>query len=167
MTLTDPYQAYAEATVVGSNPVRLVVALYEGAVDAVREARQCLRSGDIMLRSRNINKAVKILTELLVSIDQERGGEIGGQLKSLYAYMQSRILAAHCEQSEAPLKEVEGLLTTLLEAWQRVADTNEAESAEAGLLMATPERFALAETSGYASYFADGFGEAPAAVFCF
>ena len=41
------YQAYEEGSVVGEHPMRLVVALYEGALGAVQNAGRCLESGDI------------------------------------------------------------------------------------------------------------------------
>ena len=117
MNYNDPYQAYAEGNVYSGNPLRLVVALYEGAIDCVRQAKQCLLTGDVWGRNRAINKASRILTELLVSLDHEKGGEVSANLKRLYGYMQSRLLEAHAQQSREPMDETERLLTTLLEGW--------------------------------------------------
>ena len=40
----------------------------------------------------------------------------------LYRYMQQRLLLAHSKQDDKPIAEVEGLLTNLSEAWEKVAD---------------------------------------------
>jgi flagellar secretion chaperone FliS len=115
-------QAYVEGTVLSGNPLEMVDALYEGAIEAVGRARNCLVSGDIWGRAKAISKAVKILTELLVSLDHSRGGEISQNLKRLYSYMQCRLLDAHTLKSEEHLNEVERLLQRILEGWRGAAD---------------------------------------------
>lgn len=117
----NPYQAYEEGSVASEHPMRLVVALYEGALGAVQNAGRCLESGDIPGRSKAVNKALRILTELLVSLDYEKGGEISLSLKQLYGYMQTQLLNAHARQSAAPLAEVEKLLATLIEGWREAS----------------------------------------------
>ncbi len=116
------YQAYVEGTVLSGNPVEMVIALYEGAIEAVARAKNCLATGDIWGRSKEISKAVKILTELLVSLDHRRGGEISLNLKRLYSYMQCRLLDAHALKSEEHLSEVERLLLNIMEGWRGAAD---------------------------------------------
>ncbi len=117
----DIYQAYAETTFVGASPTRLVVALYEGAISAIQEGKRCFQTGNIMGRGAAITKANNILTELMASLDTEKGGEISVTLKKLYSYMQGRLLHAHMKKEVAALTEVEGLLMDLLEAWNVVA----------------------------------------------
>lgn len=119
----NPYQAYVEGSVSSQHPIRLVVALYEGALEAARAAARCLETGDIWGRSKAVNKALAILTELLVSLDYEKGGEISLSLKRLYGYMQTRLLAAHASQMVEPLREVEKLLGTLIEGWSAASDS--------------------------------------------
>ena len=115
-------QAYVEGTVLSGNPLEMVVALYEGAIEAVRRARNCLVSGDIWGRAKAISKAVEILTELLISLDHTRGGEVSQNLKRLYSYMQCRLLDAHALKSEEHLSEVERLLLKMVEGWRGAAD---------------------------------------------
>lgn len=118
----DPYHAYLDNNVASGNPVGLVTALYEGAIKAVQEARHCLEAGDIWGRSKAISKAVDILTELILSLDHEKGGDLSARLKELYGYMQHRLLGAHATQEDEPMAEVVGLLTNLLDGWYKVAE---------------------------------------------
>ncbi len=118
----DPYHAYLDNNVATGNPVGLVTALYEGAIKAVQEARHCLETGDIWGRSKAISKAVDILTELVLSLDHEKGGDLSARLKDLYCYMQSRLLSAHGNQEDAPMAEVVSLLTNLLDGWYKVSE---------------------------------------------
>ncbi|HEY3938964.1 MAG TPA: flagellar export chaperone FliS [Bryobacteraceae bacterium] len=157
----NPYHAYAEGAVGGTSPLRLVIALYEGAQDATRRATGCLAAGDIWGRSKAINKTVAILSELLASLDLERGGEIAQNLRRLYSYMQTRLLEAHARATAAPLTEVDRLLGNLLEGWHRA----EARQAGETAAQAGPGCQALATMAGrgdepfeerpYAAYFSE------------
>ncbi len=118
----DPYHAYLDNNVAAGNPVGLVTALYEGAIKAVQEARHCLEIGEIFGRSKAISRSVDILTELVLSLDHEKGGDLSARLKELYCYMQQRLLAAHAKQEDEPMAEVVALLTNLLDGWYQVAE---------------------------------------------
>lgn len=114
---------YLEVEVLGASPVKLVDILYRAAVESVAAARGHLRNGEIRERSRSITKASGIVNELMLSLDHSRGGEISRNLVELYAYMQTRLIDANTQQIEPPLAEVEGLLSTLWEAWRAVPET--------------------------------------------
>jgi flagellar protein FliS len=148
---SNPYQAYMDGDLGSNNPLRLVIALYEGALEATRRAAGCLEAGDIWGRSKAINKTVAILSELLASLDLAKGGDIAQNLKRLYSYMQTRLLEAHARQAAAPLKEVEKLLGTLLEGWHQAAET---QAGETMALEIVPGRKAETfEALPYAAYF--------------
>jgi flagellar secretion chaperone FliS len=155
----NPYAAYSQSSMVGASPLQLVTRSYEGAIGAVQQAQQCFASGDIMGRSKAITKAVSILTELMISLDHQKGGEISAGLKRLYSYMQQRLLMAHAQKKVEPLIEVIGLLSNLLEAWKVVEQKSAAETqpGESQALttvtvptMETEEKFAA-----YGSYFGE------------
>jgi flagellar protein FliS len=114
------HDSYLESRVLAADPVELVSLLYEACTQAVREARRYLAAGQIAERSREINKACAIVIELATSLDHDRGGEISQRLALLYDYMERRLLQANMQQSDAPLADVLGLLTTLSEAWAGV-----------------------------------------------
>ncbi len=123
MQSTDRYQAYVNNSLLGSEPIGLVVALYEGAIDAARYARRCLETGDHWGRSKAVSKAADILTELIISLDDDRGGAVSQNLRRLYAYMQFRLIEGHVKKSAEVFAEIERLLATLLDAWRVVAST--------------------------------------------
>jgi flagellar protein FliS len=121
---------YLKYEVMSADPAKLVRMLYRGAMDAVSAARGHLREGAIRPRSRQINKALQILHELLRSLNREAGGDIGTSLAALYAYMTTRLIEANAAQSDAPLAEVERLLGTLFEAWSPMSTGPVGEAAE-------------------------------------
>ncbi len=154
----NPYAAYAESSMLGASPLQLVTRSYEGAIRAVQQAQECFALGDIMGRSKAITKAVSILTELMISLDHKKGGEISANLKRLYSYMQQRLLLAHTQKKVEPLIEVVGLLSNLLEAWKVVERKSavEANSHASGALVPATSTSGEEENSlAYGGYFGE------------
>jgi flagellar protein FliS len=115
---TKHYQSYLEDEVLTATPLRLIQLLYRGALDSITSARRYLNLGDIRARSRAISKAVTIVTELSLSLDHAKGGDLSKNLAEVYAYTQTLLIEANVKQSDLPLQEAESLLSTLMEAWQ-------------------------------------------------
>jgi len=124
------HDAYLESRVLSADPIELVNMLYQGCMQAVREARLHLAEGRIAERSREITKACQIVIELAVSLDHERGGEISRRLALLYDYMHRRLLEANMRQSDEPLADVLGLLSTLSEGWEGIRTPEAKPAAE-------------------------------------
>jgi flagellar protein FliS len=122
------HNQYLELEVLSASPVKLVCLLYQGALQAVRDARRHLAEGNIRERSRRIGSAWAILQELAGSLNPEQGGEIGSRLAALYSYMQTRLMEANALQMDAPLQDVESLLVTLSEAWHGAAVSGESDA---------------------------------------
>jgi flagellar protein FliS len=114
------FDRYLETEVFSADPIKLVCMLYRGAIEATASARRYLAARDIRRRSNEIMRVVAILQELSHSLDPKYPA-ISRPLRELYAYMQTRLLAANAQQIDAPLAEVEQLLSTLLDGWKAVA----------------------------------------------
>ncbi len=123
------YGKYLEAEVFSADPVKLVCMLYRGAIEATGAARRHLAAGEIWARSRQIMRALEILRELSRSLDPQYE-EISRPLRDLYAYMQTRLIEANAKQIDAPLLEVEQLLSTLHEGWKAAIPATAAVSTE-------------------------------------
>lgn len=112
------YQSYFDNEVLAATPVKLIEMLYAAALDSIAAARRHVRHKDIPARTRAINKALRIVTELSRSLNHDGGGEIARNLSGLYAYVVRLLVEANIKQDEAPLVEAEGLLAVLAEAWK-------------------------------------------------
>ena len=139
--MQNGYQNYFENEILAADPLKLVQLLYRGALEALECARRYLRSGDIRARSQAITKALAILHELSSSLDHSRGMELSASLAEMYDYIERLLIDANTRQVEAPLKEAEQLLTTLLEAWQALTPAEPVARANPG--HEQPERESL------------------------
>jgi flagellar protein FliS len=111
------YQDYFDNEVLAASPLKLIQMLYSAALDSIAAARRHLRRKDIRARTRAINKAIGIVSELYQCLNHEAGGGLSRKLAGLYDYIVRLLIKANLQQIEAPLVEAEGLLSTLAEAW--------------------------------------------------
>ncbi len=117
MTPSDVKKEYVASRVSSATPMELTRMLYEGALQSVQEAVTAHRAGDILARGNAVTKAVQILGELRFSLRREVNPQYCDTLAGLYGYLQRRLIQAHAEKSESMLREVQGLVQTLLEGW--------------------------------------------------
>lgn len=124
------HDAYLEDKVLSADPVELVCMLYQGAIDAVDDARRYLAAGEIAARSRAISKACDLVLELSGSLDIPLGGDLSRRLAELYDYLLRRLMEANLKASDAMLAEARGLLETLAEGWRGVSPLGRCELPE-------------------------------------
>jgi flagellar protein FliS len=122
---------YLETRVLTASPIDLVNILYEHAIVCVQDARSHLAANDISARANAICKAIKVISELRVSLDHAAGGEIAARLESLYEYMQRRLTESNVKRQDQPLAEIEALLKQLAGAFSEIGNGSLAEVPQA------------------------------------
>jgi flagellar secretion chaperone FliS len=116
----DARSSYREATVRGASPVRLVICLYEQAIEDLRQAVLALEKGDIEARTRGINHALMVIAQLQGSLDMERGGEVAMNLARFYGLIRAGLIEAQMKQSGRILQQQISQLAVVHEAWLEV-----------------------------------------------
>ena len=115
--------AYKQGQVTAAAPVRIVVLLYEGAIRFARQAQQ--NFDDPAIRGVALGRTHRIVSELLASLDRERGGEIAGNLDGLYRYVLDAITQANLDLDKASINSVVNVLQTLVSAWKQIENRRE------------------------------------------
>jgi len=113
---------YFEQMILSATPMELVRLLFQKAIASTRAAREHLQNGRISERCAAVNNTYMVLHELMSSLRPDQAPDLARRLKSLYAYMQRRLLDANLKQQDEPLAEVLGLLMTLAEPWNALSD---------------------------------------------
>ena len=114
-------QSYRKTNITTSDPVKLIIMCYEGAIDSLNLAKEKIREKDYEKKAKAIIKAQNIIDELICSLDTEKGGAIASNLSSLYNYMLRRIIYGDVNRDISAIDEVIGMLSELLSAWREVA----------------------------------------------
>ena len=134
MNENNPLKAYREIQIKTATPARLIIMLYDGAVKSLNIAIEILEKKEHKLDivSNNVIKAQDIISELMVSLDFEKGGEIAKDLFNIYMYMNRELLSGNIKKEIEPLKNVRKFLMDLREAWNEIADKTYSEVKTAG-----------------------------------
>jgi flagellar protein FliS len=116
-------QAYVTDSIVTAGPAQLVLALYDGALGAIERARTILVIGvhdshsGIEAVHTQLLKAQRIVTELRVTLDHERGGDIARNLDALYEFCLRTLVDANLAKDATKLTPASDVLRSLREAW--------------------------------------------------
>ena len=114
---------YRETEVLTATPGQLVVLLYDHLLLSLRRARAAMDARDNDLQSASLEKARNILTELLVTLDRERGGEVAANLGALYSFLLGELVQVGIRSDAARLDRVSHMIGELREAFAQVAAT--------------------------------------------
>ena len=129
MSFQNAYSAYQKTNVNTASQGRLVVLLYEGAIKQLTTAltfideNDKIKPGDIEKYGICIQKAQAIITELEVSLDMEKGGEIAKNLMSLYVFFNEELVHASISRDKEKINSVLRMLKELAESWKAIANS--------------------------------------------
>jgi flagellar secretion chaperone FliS len=121
--VTYPSRAvqYREMQVLSASPSRLTVLLFEHLEVVLRRAQSAIRSEQVALRVDSMGRAREIVSELLGTLDIERGGEIALDLSMLYAFLLSEMVDVGMRRDVAHLGRLIGIVHTLSTAFALAA----------------------------------------------
>ena len=105
-------------------PGQIVLMLFEGAIRFLDRAENGFQIEDPSESNQtihnNIQRAQDILNELNMALDVEQGGELAQTLRSLYEYMDRRLLESNLQKTPEGLIETRRHLGVLQKAWEQM-----------------------------------------------
>jgi len=123
----NPYNQYRETQIATANQGKLIVMLYDGAIKFLNIALENMNPKTYDLVNENILKTQDIISELLVSLNMDVGGEVSQNLFNLYMYFKRRLLEANMKKDPEIIKHTIKLLKELRDAWDKIS-ANETKS---------------------------------------
>lgn len=133
MPQINPYAQYNDVAFNTTSPAGLVVASYDAAVRALKEAARAIQENDAEARVRSIDQAFDLISELRKSLNPEKGGEIADKLSALYEYYLREIVTANATSDAQRLQPVITMMSDLRDAWSEARRKVEAEQAGTGV----------------------------------
>jgi flagellar protein FliS len=112
--------------VLAASPARRTVLLFEHLEVVMRRAQTAIRNDQIEPRVSNLGRAREILSELLGTLDLERGGEIAIDLSMLYSFLLGELLDVGMKRDVIRLGRLIGIVNTLSTAFSDAAGQLEA-----------------------------------------
>ena len=134
MSYKNASSTYRETKIKTAGQGQLIVMLYDEAVKQLTKAVELLELDSqkkdparIEQISKAIMKTEEILTELMVSLDFEQGGEISKNLFSLYTWFNRELLEANITHDINRIIRVKDMLSELRTTWSQIANQISAE----------------------------------------
>jgi flagellar protein FliS len=127
---------YKETKIKTASQGQLIIMLYDEAIKRMNRALELLElncgekkdPGKIEEIGKAVMKSEEIITELMVSLDFEQGGEISKNLFALYTWFNRELLEANIAQDKERMTNVRNMLKELRDAWHEIVSNNTAEA---------------------------------------
>ncbi len=110
-----------------ASPARLVQLMFEQILAHLATAQGCMERIDnnlpleeVVRKGTSLGKALRLIDQLNATLDMERGGEIAQNLRSLYAYMLTRLTVANVTNDANVVAEVAGLVQKIKTGWDKI-----------------------------------------------
>jgi flagellar protein FliS len=130
MSAAAQYNAYKRVDVETASQGKLIVMLFNGAIQRAEEAKRQLAKGRTDGVHNNLLRAQDIVAELRSALDMKVA--VARQLDRIYEYFQHLLIKANIRKDSTPLDEVVVHLTTMRNTWQEAfAKATDTEAAEA------------------------------------
>ena len=120
MMLNRAYDAYRKTNVATADPATLVLMCYDATIEDLRRAKEHHASRRMMDAYERIRHGQDVITELVVGLDFERGGEIAVNLSRIYNYLLRELIGINSSNSPEVYDGLIDILQELRKAWQEV-----------------------------------------------
>lgn len=110
MPPVNPYNKYIKqyqaSNVNTATPEKLMIMLFDGALQFLQKAKTAITEKNLVERSQNIDGARKIIRELMRTIDLENGNDVSKRLFKLYNKMAMNLIKANVQRNANLIDEV-------------------------------------------------------------
>lgn len=113
--MINAYEQYQQNSIMLASPQKLVLMLYDGVIRFVKAARKAMEQKDFEGTNYNLVRAQDIISELNSSLDMNF--DISRNLRSLYNFINNRLIEANVKKDASILDEVEPMLEELRDTW--------------------------------------------------
>lgn len=112
---------YQKQQVNGASPIQLVVMLYDGALRFMEAGKHAIVNKNLEKQNYYIQKAQRIVTELMATLDMQQGGEVAKNLFALYGYVLNELVTANVEDQPEPVERAIRVFSELRDSWSQIA----------------------------------------------
>lgn len=118
--MNDANFAYRQSEALTSDPVGLVVVLYDILLQDLHHAVAALAEGDIETRTRSLQHSMLVLGQLQGTLDFEKGGVVAENLDRFYNFIRAKLLEGQIKASSEILEQQITFVSSIRDAWRQV-----------------------------------------------
>ena len=124
--MANPYNKYIKQyqtnNITTATPEKLMVMLFDGAIQFLQKAKAAIAEKNIKERSTNLEAARKIIRELMRTIDLENGNDVSKHLFVLYNRMAMKLIKANVTRNASLVDEVIEDMTNIRWGFQKAIE---------------------------------------------
>ena len=120
--------AYKKVDIETASQGKLIVMLFNGAIQRAEEAKRQLGKGRFDGVHNNLVRAQEIVAELRGALNM-KAGSLARDLDRTYEYFQHLLIKANIRKDAAPIDECVQLMASIRDTWQEVFDNLAREEA--------------------------------------
>lgn len=122
MSYASQTSSYREMEFHAASQERLVVIIFEQLVINLERARIAMERNDVELRVTALRRARSLVSELLGTLDFEKGGRIATQLADLYQYMMYELVDIGQRGDVVTMRKLVNIASTLRDGFAGAAE---------------------------------------------
>jgi len=115
--MSKPLNPYQNTQVSTASPEKILLMLYDGAINFSKVALDKVARGDKAGKGVYIGKAQAIVAELMNTLNHEVGGDLAQRLEQLYIYLIDEYIEANVNNSTKSLENTVKILSMLRDTW--------------------------------------------------
>ena len=112
----NPYKRYRQTQIETASQLELIIMMYDGAIRFCNQGKTAIEEKKYNEANKLLQRAQDIVDELNVSLNMD-AGEIATHLRSLYDFINSKLVEANVRKDPALIDHAVGLLTELRSSW--------------------------------------------------
>lgn len=119
----SPAEVYLQNVVENANPIRLLILLYDKAINCIDVAIEAINSGledleNVKTKAENLTRAMDILIVLKASLDMDKGKDIAKNLDEIYDVLIDELVRCNMKNDAETLAKIRETLDELRSAWE-------------------------------------------------
>jgi flagellar protein FliS len=134
MVQTRASNVYHRTAIETAEPIQLIILCYEAAMNDLKQAEELHERREMNEAYRKIRHAQDVITELLVGLDYERGGDIARNLNRLYNYILRQLIGINSRENATIYSHLIKILSELKDGWEAIRLSSSQTPVKAGLL---------------------------------
>lgn len=115
------HKAYRRVTVETASQEKLIVMLFNGAIQRAEEGKRAIANNDFAIAHNSLLRAQDIISELRSALDMG-AGEIAENLDRIYEFFHYQLVQANIQKDSAPIDECLNLMIVIRDTWQELFD---------------------------------------------
>jgi flagellar protein FliS len=126
----NAFSTYKSVQVTTTDRGRLLLMLYEGAINFFKQSIQGIEEKNIAKFCRYLSKGQAIVAELMNTLDAEKGGKVANDLERLYEFILFYSTEANLHRDPARVQKCVDLLIPVHAAFKEIIDNGAVQQVE-------------------------------------